>query len=160
MIVGGLLLVSGCVPSEGDRAIDAYNRGVDHLDMGESDEAIVQFTEAARLNPEDAEAYCNRGLVYLTIGEFDKVIADCNEAIRLDPTLAPAYCTRGGAYLQIGEDDKGIADCNEAIHLDPMLAMAYNNRGVAYLLNAGQKVQRLSGSFRRFESAALITLAR
>ena len=52
------------------------------------DKAIADFTEAIRLDPKDADAYCNRARAYYSKGEYDKAIADYSEAIRLNPKYA------------------------------------------------------------------------
>ena len=97
---------------------------------GEHDKAIADYTEAIRLDPKDAEAYCNRGLAYGNKGDYDKAIADYTEAIRLNPKYAEAYYNRGMTYASKGEYDKAIADYTEAIRLDPKYAEAYYSRGV------------------------------
>ena len=56
------------------------------------------YTEAIRIDPNCADAYCNRGRAYLTKGDLGNAIADCTEAIRLDPKNAVAYLFRGAAY--------------------------------------------------------------
>ena len=61
-------------------------------DKGDFDGAIAAYTEAIRLNPENAQPYSSRGQAYLRKGELDKAIADCNKAIQLDPMMAEAYC--------------------------------------------------------------------
>jgi tetratricopeptide (TPR) repeat protein len=66
----------------------------------EYDMAISDFTEAIRLNPNDAMAYFRRGFVYtkkdLETNE-EKAIADLTEAIRIDPNFVQAYDLR--AYI-------------------------------------------------------------
>jgi tetratricopeptide (TPR) repeat protein len=95
-------------------------------------EVIADYTEALRLNPNDAEAYLNRGNAYADHGEIDKAIADYTEALRLNPNYADAYYNRGNAYAGHGEIDKAIADYTEALRIDPGYADAYYNRGNAY----------------------------
>ena len=53
--------------------------------------AIADYTEAIRLNPKFAEAYCKRGYAYGNKGVYDKAIADCTKAIRLNPKLAGVH---------------------------------------------------------------------
>jgi len=103
-----------------------------HHARGEFDEAIARYTEAIRLNPDAAAAYCNRGLAHCEIGEFEQTIADCAEAIRLDPNMASAYVNRGLAYYYEKAFDEAIADCAEAIRLNPDDAAAYTNRGLSH----------------------------
>ncbi len=99
---------------------------------GNFDKAIEEYTEAIRLHPKFAQAYCNRGAAYADKGNIDKAIEDFTEFIRLDPKFAPAYCNRGMAYAKKGNFDKAIEDSTEAIRLDPKFAQAYNTRGWAY----------------------------
>ena len=96
------------------------------------DKAIVHYTAAIDLNPENANAYNNRGVAYKNKGEIDAAIQDYNKAIDLNPEHADAYNNRGVAYANKGEIDAAIQDYNKAIDLNPEHADAYNNRGVAY----------------------------
>ena len=96
---------------------------------GEFDKALVDQTEAIRLNPKLAIAFSNRGSLWTELGEYDKAIEDCNEAIRLNPKLATAYSNRGLAWIKKGEFDKAIDDCTTAIRLKPDFATAFINRG-------------------------------
>ena len=50
---------------------------------GRYDEAIEEYTEAIRLNPEYASAYMNRGLSYKQIGKKDEALADFEKVITL-----------------------------------------------------------------------------
>ena len=81
---------------------------------GDYDQAIADYTEAIRLNPEYAEAYCNRGVAYWEKGNDDKAIADFTEAIRLNPEYARAYQNRGVAYGKKGENSKAKSDYDQA----------------------------------------------
>ena len=52
LLVLGLLVMSGCEPSEEERrqqATDAYLRGLDYYEEREYDKAIAEYTEAIRL---------------------------------------------------------------------------------------------------------------
>jgi len=100
--------------------------------LSDYDRAIVDYTEAIRLDPKFAFAYNNRCNAYHRKGDNDRAIADCTEAIRLDPKYAFAYNNRGLAYAGKGDYDRAIVDYTEAIRLDPKYALAYNNRGNAY----------------------------
>jgi tetratricopeptide (TPR) repeat protein len=92
------------------------------------DNAIKDYTEAIRLDPENVSAYTNRGFSWANKNEHDKAIEDYNEAIRLDPEYAKAYYYRGRTWNLKGELDKAIKDFNEAIRLDPEYANAYQYR--------------------------------
>ena len=98
----------------------------------DADKVIAECTEAIRMNPKDARAYCTRGMAYENKGDHDKAIADFTAAILLDPKYAAAYSNRGSAQSSKGEYEKALADLNDALRLDPNNAPAYNNRGGVY----------------------------
>ena len=95
-------------------------------------QAIGDFTQALRLDPNNAATYIERGRAYSDMGNTDQGIADYTQAIRLVPNDAAAYNGRGTAYLNKNDYDRAITDFNQAIRLDPNDAIAYNSRGVAY----------------------------
>jgi tetratricopeptide (TPR) repeat protein len=72
-------------------AVDAkiyFDRGMDSLSLLQHDKAIGDYSEAIRLDPNYANAYCGRGIAYYEVENYDKAISDYSEAIRLDPNLA------------------------------------------------------------------------
>ena len=109
-----------------------YNRGIAYFNKGDFDRAIVDFSEAIELNPDDAVAYNNRGGIYYLKEEYESAIADFSKAIELNPGYAIAYNNRGVAYYLKKEYESAIVDFSEAIELNPNYAIAYNNRGRTY----------------------------
>ena len=61
-----------------------------NFNSGDYDSAIADYTQAIRLNPNDADAYYNRGNVYVKKGDFVKARADFEAALRIDPNDADA----------------------------------------------------------------------
>ena len=87
-----------------------------------ADKNAEVFSEAIKLNPNDAEAYFNRGDVYLWgfCDEYDYyAVKDFTEAIRLDPNYSEAYLERGKVYMKKDELEKALQDFNEVIKLRP-----------------------------------------
>jgi len=95
-------------------------------------EAIERFTEAIRLNPQNALSYQYRGFAYSKLGQYEQAIQDFDEVMRLDHQNARTYTGRGIAYSSLDQYEQAIQDYDEAIRLDPQDADAYYNRGVAY----------------------------
>jgi tetratricopeptide (TPR) repeat protein len=113
-------------------AASHVERGKMFFDRRDYDLAVAEFTEAVRLNPNDAAAYAGRGSAYAAKGDNDAAIADANQSLRLDPNNAVAYYARARAYGQKGDYDRAIADNTQAIRINPDFANAYFCRGIAY----------------------------
>ena len=120
--------------SQNNQSISAetyFLRGNAKYDLGLYDAAIVAYTLAIRLKPDEAEAYNNRGSAKTKLKQYFAAIADYDTAIRLKPDEAEAYNNRGNAKYELKQYDAAIADYDTAIRLKPDEAEAYNNRGNA-----------------------------
>jgi tetratricopeptide (TPR) repeat protein len=117
-----------------DHPIDSFPvlmRATIWHDKKELGRAMEDYSEAIRLDPQNAALYCNRGYLLGERGEFAKAIADFNEAIRLDPRDPIAYLHRGHAWSEQRQYDKAVADFTETIRLKPHDAYARRSRGHA-----------------------------
>ena len=74
------------------------------------DNAIVDYTEAIKHKPDEAETYNNRGVSYLKKGELDNAIKDCDKAIQLQPDSVKTYNNRGEAWLHLQKWEKAKSD--------------------------------------------------
>jgi tetratricopeptide (TPR) repeat protein len=143
-----------------DDAFAYYNRGNANKNQKRNDQAIEDYNNALRLNPNNAEAFLGRGIAFASRSDFETAIADFTDAIRIDSNLAAAYVFRGRAlaasvvtvteieegfsdFFYIVEEeeitaeqeaafDLAIADCTQAIRLDPNFVLAYRERADAY----------------------------
>ncbi|MCL2194247.1 MAG: tetratricopeptide repeat protein [Treponema sp.] len=96
-------------------------------------QAIGDFTNAIRLDPDNTIAHFERGIAYMNIGEVDRAMADYNRAVMLNPNSARIISARGLGHRQRGEFDRAIADFHEGIRLDPNHAIVFHHRGSAHL---------------------------
>jgi tetratricopeptide (TPR) repeat protein len=93
-----------------------YNcRGREYYNKWDYDNAITNFTEAIRLNPQKAEYRNNRGLTYALKGDHSRAIVDFTDAIRLKPRIADFHNNMGLVYRDKGDYDNAIACFSEAI---------------------------------------------
>jgi len=117
---------------------DYFNRGLGHLDIGNNEDAIADFTNAIRIEPDYTEAYYKRGNGYLYLENYEDAIADYTRAIRIDPDYAIAYANRGFTKTKIAQTttdyDDALDDYNKAIQLiDPESAKLYEMRAGYWL---------------------------
>jgi WD40 repeat protein/tetratricopeptide (TPR) repeat protein len=92
-----------------------YEQGLRYFRDKMYDKAILEFTEAIRLDPDNSIYPKNRGIVYRTKGAMDQAITDFSEAIRLSPDYREAFVERGSAYATKKDFDRAIVDYTKAI---------------------------------------------
>jgi len=110
---------------------EAYNnRGVAFFQLGDFDQALRDFNEAARQMP-DCEVFNNRGVVRLRVRDFEGALDDFNSALRLKPENASTLCNRGQVHFQLGDLSAALRDYNEAIRLNPGEPIGFISRGNA-----------------------------
>ena len=123
------------------REAEVYNnRGFDYCEIGQYDQAILDFSKAIEINPRLAHAYNNRGAAYLYKAQYDQAILDLSKAIEINPRLARAYSNRGWAYIKKWQYDQAISDFNKTIEINPGFVEAYFNRAIAYFLVESKKL--------------------
>ncbi len=98
-----------------------YSRGLSHQALGESEDAIRDFTRAIGIAPRKASAYNGRCWSQAHLGQPDEALADCNESLRLVPDDPYTLDSRALVYWLLGERDKAKADLKHARELDPTL---------------------------------------
>ena len=64
--------------------LDVYcNRGSAYFELGKPDLAMMDYTKAIQMRPEDPDLYYNRGLVHLAQGRATEAKADFKKAADL-----------------------------------------------------------------------------
>ncbi|MEH2245257.1 tetratricopeptide repeat protein [Nostoc sp.] len=95
---------------------DVYNdRGLAHFELSDIKAAMLDFSQAIRLNHNDYRAYYNRGCACGRSGDNFCAIRDFTESLKLNPTNAQAYLNRGIAYHQLDHEQSAIADLKKAV---------------------------------------------
>ena len=108
-----------CGSSDSEKAAEHYFAGTEFAAAGDWQEAIAEFDESVRLDPDAVDPHTTRGAVYAEPGQFQKAIDDYNEAIRIGPETADVYYNRAVAYGALENFDASIDDYSWAIELDP-----------------------------------------
>jgi len=140
------------------------DRGILFASRSDYDQAIADFSEAIKIDPDLTAAYILRGrALYASISKvtsiesnfssintsatggraseeqiliYEKAIMDFNKALSLDPNNAKIYLQRGRAYSDKGDNDKAISDFNQALRLAPNDIVAYCFRALVYRQNS------------------------
>lgn len=81
--------------------------------------AIGFYSEAIKLNSNNATYFNNRAAAYLELSSFIQAEADCTKAIDLDKKNVKAYLRRGTAREMLGYYKEAIEDFRYALVLEP-----------------------------------------
>ena len=120
-------------------AVHAINNRADaYYNLGQYNEAIVDFSKAIQLNPGFALSYYNRANCYGQTGRFKESLEDLNNSLRLNPRYGDAYNKRGQASAMLGKMNEAFNDFNKAVELTPGNPEVYYNLGITYY-NSGKK---------------------
>lgn len=139
------------------------NRGWCYTKKEMDDQAIADFSESIRLDPQPVYSVLDRGLAYHRKGEFEEAVRDYATALAKDPNLTDAYHNRGLIRANRGDLTLAIADFSEAIRCDPTNAQFFVDRGMAFLAddNVDAAIANFDSAigFRRTHAGAYIQRA-
>ena len=97
-------------------------------------EAVREFSQAIRLNPDYKIAYIMRASVSEQLEQYNLALADFNKVILLDPQNAYIYHMRGRLkHLRLDDRLGALVDFKKAIAIDPRYTDAWYSRGFRHL---------------------------
>jgi tetratricopeptide (TPR) repeat protein len=105
--------------SQENLSIAYQNRGYQFGRKNDTESAILDYSEAIRINPRNAQAWTNRGARLQRKKEYQRAIEDHTQAIRLDQNHKDAWFNRGNVYHEMGETQRAIADYRQALRVNP-----------------------------------------
>jgi tetratricopeptide (TPR) repeat protein len=109
------------------------NRAFAYWSRGMTEEAIADYDEAIRLEPNNIVALTNRAVAYNFLGNYDAAIRDLDRALALKPDSAEVLNSRCWGRALAGHTQAAVADCNEALKLRPDDPNTLDSRGFAFL---------------------------
>ena len=107
------------------------------IDLSEQDDfiaAIEAYTQAIKLNTDNALAYYNRGLAFYHLGNHTAALTDFHQTIKLRPDVVMPYRKRGLMYLYLRDYQGAIADFEQAARLTPDDPHVYLGKAAAQML--------------------------
>ena len=95
-------------------------------EAGQTNQALQEWDEALRIQPNNAAAQANRAYALLQVGRKTEAFEGWERALKIDPDLSSAHYDYGVALMQSGEIDPAIQ------HLDRALQLGRNDPAVHY----------------------------
>ena len=115
---------------------------------GRLDDAIAQFREAERLNPDYTEAHYNLGNALRSGGRAAESVPEYEEALRLQPNYPEAHNNLGKAFASLGRTPEAITQYEDVLRIRPGYYNARYNLG-----NALSSLGRTGEAVAQYEEA-------
>jgi tetratricopeptide (TPR) repeat protein len=103
------------------------------LKQGRINDAIDQFQQVLKINPDQAEAHNALGDCYFQSGRMNEALAEYGKAASLQPDFALAQNNFGFTLFQTGHAREAIAHFQKALEIAPNDADVCNNLGCCFL---------------------------
>lgn len=120
------------VKSRGDVAESLYRSGLDSLWLGNYDNALGYFENAANKNPRRAETWVQVGYCKVKQGKNREAIRAYLQALQLKPDDSEIHNKLGDAYYYSGRLREAIESYTEAARLRPDSAETFYNLAIVY----------------------------
>ena len=117
---------------KGDVAESLYRSGLDSLWLGNYDNAVGYFENAANKNPRRAETWVQVGYCKVKQGKNVEAIRAYQQALQLKPSDPEIHNKLGDAYYYSGRLREAIESYTEAARLRPDWAETFYNLAIAY----------------------------
>jgi S1-C subfamily serine protease len=118
--------------NKGDVAESLYRSGLDSMWLGNYDNAVGYFENAANKNPRRAEAWVQVGFCRVKQGKSQEAIRAYLQALQLKPNDAEIHNKLGDAYYYAGRLREAIESYTQAAELRPDWAETFYNLAIAY----------------------------
>lgn len=113
-------------------ALSYLRRGNEKLESTDYSEAIDDYNESLRLDPNNEEALLNRGIAQCSQGNYKKGMRDYNIFLSRNSQNASAFANRGWALSQLENYKDALSDYNKALELEPDYVHVLNHRAILY----------------------------
>lgn len=114
-----VMVIIGCSTSPEEKKIAHYNNGMQFLNDGQYNAAVIEFRNAVQIDPSFAEARYQLGLAYLKTNQPGNALSEFDAAADLDPSNLNALIKAGELYLLARQVDESHAAIRKSFEVDP-----------------------------------------
>lgn len=114
---------------------------------GHTEQAIVNYQKAMRIDPQNAVVHYNLGSLLGMRGQIEQSKMHLEQAVKLDPDYAEAHSNLGNVYLMLGNVQEASASYRKALELNPGFDDTRFNLGMALL--RGKQFKAAAEQFQR-----------
>src|ERR1700761_8063989 len=113
------LLAQGCTRDPNVRKVKYLNSGKAYAAQGKEKEAIIQFSNAIKIDPHFAAAHFELAKAYLKTGSGMGAYTEFHRTVDLDPKNLEARLDLGQIYLAGKAYQRSLEQANAILAIDP-----------------------------------------
>ena len=102
-----------------EKALEHKAKGNEHYQEGKWVDAISEYSESLRRNPEDHKVYSNRSACFVKLMEWSKALEDADKALQICPTFVKAYLRKAKIQHFLKQYHKAIETYKIGLELCP-----------------------------------------
>ncbi len=110
-------LLNELIKADPDDKLAYLARGSVYLKMGDTKNAVDDFTRAIEIDSKHPKSYHLRGLAHEMAGNGDEALQDFNQAIEIDSEYGAAFFSRATLLTKMGQEEKALEDMEMVTHL-------------------------------------------
>jgi tetratricopeptide (TPR) repeat protein len=110
-------LLNELIDTDPDDKLALLARGSVYLKIGNTENAIGDFSRTLQIDSSHPKAYHLRGLAREMAGDDDEALKDFNKAIDIDSEYGAAYYSRATLLTKMGQEDLALEDMKMVNHL-------------------------------------------
>lgn len=129
------LLAQGCTRDPNVRKVKYLNSGKTYAAQGKEKEAIIQFSNAIKIDPHFAAAHFELAKAYAKTGSGMGAYTELRRAVDSDPKNVEARLNLGQIYLAGKQYQKAVEQADAILAIDPKNADAWGLKSGAALAN-------------------------
>jgi tetratricopeptide (TPR) repeat protein len=93
----------------------------------DSKRAMLAYSQARDLNPQNLQAWFNGGMIQHEEGMLHPALQSYLRAVEIDPEQSKIWCNLGALQFQLGEFQHSVDSLNRAVGIKPDYARAWDN---------------------------------
>jgi len=97
--------------------------------QGKFGEAVSNYRQALKFDPNLAGVHNNLGNVLGALGKHEEAIASYQQALKIQPDFVGGYLNLGNVFMILHKLEEAVASFQQALKISPNIAQAHNSLG-------------------------------
>ena len=129
----GAIVDDPTFPDLSENKFDEYfEKGLDDYNNNNLSSAIINWTTALKINPNDPNSFYSRAIAKSDILLTNSAIADYDKAIEIAPDFVDAIVNRATLKDEKGEYENALNEYTKATNINPNYSDAHYDMGLTY----------------------------